>query len=75
VDRVAVVVKDLRKAIELYSTLFNLEFDVVEERMNDLEAAVEAFRSHGLEPVERMQHGSLTRATWRPPGSWPGRRA
>ena len=32
---------------------------MVAVRVDDLEAAVEAFRQHGLDPIGRMEHGSL----------------
>lgn len=112
VDRVAIVVRDFQKAIDLYSALFGIHFDVLEDhleqilveharnkfglevvapispngaigahltrlleergegvdvvavRVDDLEAAVASFREHGIEPVGRMEHGSLREAIY-----------
>lgn len=112
VDRVAIVVRDFQKAIDLYSALFEVQFDVLEDhleqvrvahardklglevvapmsadgaigahltrllaergegvdvvavRVDDLEAAAGSFREHGIEPVGRMEHGSLKEAIY-----------
>jgi hypothetical protein len=114
VDRVVIVVWDHRQAVDRFSKLFGIEFDVAEDtveqvwvaqarskfglevispistagsigahltqkleergegldvvvvRVDDLDAAVEAFRNMGMEPTGRMDHGSHREANYAP---------
>jgi hypothetical protein len=114
IDRVAVVVRDFGDAVDSLAALFGIEFDVVEDqieqvrvaharskfglevvspmsadapigahltqlldergegvdvvvvRVDDLDAAVSSFQRLGVEPVGRMEHGSLKEAMYSP---------